>query len=170
MKYYTGIGSRETPKDILALMTDIAVKLSSKGWTLRSGGADGADTAFENGAKLKDIYLPWKRFNNREGIVLEHCDRENFAYTKASEIHPAWDKLSRGAQALHARNIFQVLGHLENSVPSKFVVFYAKPSGDSVSGGTRTAVECAKLYDIPVFNLYFEEVKEKMKSFIGENK
>ena len=166
-KYWTGVGSRETPKDILDLMYEISLKLDSLGWTLRSGGADGADTAFEKGAKKPDIYLPWKGFNNRQGIILEHCDRENFAYDLASKIHPAWDKLSRGASALHARNIFQVLGHLDSMPKSKFLICYAKPSGDSVSGGTRTAVECAKMHDVKVENLFHEDVQEKMHNFIS---
>lgn len=46
MKYYTGIGSRQTPKDILKLMEDIAFKLAQKGYILRSGAAGGADTAW----------------------------------------------------------------------------------------------------------------------------
>ena len=50
-KFYTGIGSRQTPKDILNLIEDVAFKLASKGYILRSGAAKGADTAFEDGAK-----------------------------------------------------------------------------------------------------------------------
>lgn len=49
MKTYTGIGSRETPYEIQDLMKRIAFKLAENGWLLRSGGAEGADTAFENG-------------------------------------------------------------------------------------------------------------------------
>ena len=49
-KYYAGIGSRKTPKDICELMTRVARYLYFKGYTLRSGAADGADTAFEIGA------------------------------------------------------------------------------------------------------------------------
>ena len=44
---YAGIGSRETPKEILKEMTKIGQELESKGYTLRSGGAIGADKAFE---------------------------------------------------------------------------------------------------------------------------
>jgi predicted Rossmann fold nucleotide-binding protein DprA/Smf involved in DNA uptake len=43
---YAGIGSRETPKEVLKSMTNYAKELSATGWVLRSGGADGADTAF----------------------------------------------------------------------------------------------------------------------------
>jgi len=47
--YYAGIGSRKTPPDILALMEACAYKLARYGWNLRSGGAPGADQAFERG-------------------------------------------------------------------------------------------------------------------------
>ena len=47
MKVYTGIGSRETPGLILALMGRISARMDRLGFTLRSGGADGADAAFE---------------------------------------------------------------------------------------------------------------------------
>lgn len=64
MKIYTGIGSRETPYEILQLMKELA-RLMSECFILRSGGADGADSAFESGCSgLKEIYLPWKNFNN----------------------------------------------------------------------------------------------------------
>ena len=38
-KYYTGVGSRECPKDICKLMEDIAFKLASKDYILRSRAA-----------------------------------------------------------------------------------------------------------------------------------
>ena len=68
-KYYTGVGSRETPKDVLDLMEKIAYKLSKKGWILRSGGAEGADSAFFQGCEkysstpIAEIYIPWNGFN-----------------------------------------------------------------------------------------------------------
>ncbi len=49
---YAGIGSRDTPASILDLMTRIARRLSARepwGYTLLSGGAAGADSAFERG-------------------------------------------------------------------------------------------------------------------------
>jgi len=94
MKHYTGVGSRKTPKEILSLIKDIATKLALKGFTLRSGGAVGADNAFERGCKLgnglKEIYKA------------EDCTLE--AMKLASQFHPAWNR------QLHGRNSFQVLG------------------------------------------------------------
>lgn len=40
-KIFTGIGSRSTPPEILEKMKAIAKFLSERGYTLRSGGADG---------------------------------------------------------------------------------------------------------------------------------
>ena len=47
---YAGIGSRKTPPHVLAAMTQIAEALAERGYILRSGGAGGADSAFEKGA------------------------------------------------------------------------------------------------------------------------
>ena len=40
---YTLIGSRETPPEILTLMTKFAYKAALQGYKVRSGGAGGAD-------------------------------------------------------------------------------------------------------------------------------
>src|SRR4051794_35199053 len=57
-KIYTGIGSRQTPAEVLALMTRIAQALDAEGYILRSGEAAGADTAFAQGATRREIFLP----------------------------------------------------------------------------------------------------------------
>ena len=68
--YYTGIGSRDTPKKYLRYMELAATYLAENGLILRSGGADGADTAFEKGCDFvngkKEIFLPWQNFNNNK--------------------------------------------------------------------------------------------------------
>jgi len=153
--YYTGIGSRETPANVLEQMENIAYLLAKCGYILRSGGAGGADSAFERGCDnaggLKDIYIPWKNFNNRgwdvdAGIVPNlEAAREIVMRT-----HPAPHRLSQGAMKLHSRNPYQVLGEgLAN--PSKFVIAYTE--GGKLKGGTATAIKLAQEYSIPVFNL-----------------
>ena len=67
MTIYTGIGSRKTPPFMCWVMTKLAQDLCAKQALLRSGGAGGADTAFEDGADWrKEVYLPWKGFNGNE--------------------------------------------------------------------------------------------------------
>lgn len=46
---YAGIGSRSTPDDVIDKMHVLGEHFAHKGWLLRSGAADGADSAFEHG-------------------------------------------------------------------------------------------------------------------------
>lgn len=185
MKYFTGIGSRETPKEILELMREYSRIMALKGWSFRSGGADGADTAFLDGwwdAREGDscipegeIYLPWNGFN--DFTIGDHCcvlvtDKEIICRVQEilKLVHPAYDKLTRGPLALHTRNVFQVLGK-DLMTPSKGVVAYAKTdSKGNPMGGTATAIKIALMHNIPVRNLYKEEDRKFIEDFVERNK
>lgn len=149
MKYYTGIGSRQTPINVCEYFTTLAYDLYLKGYILRSGHAEGADQAFEQGAPECDIYIPWKNFNgsNNKTHLLVYMDQE--LRDIASKHHPAWDKCSEGAKKLHARNVHQVLGNNLDS-PSEFLVCWT-PNG-SGSGGTGQAIRIAQAYGVPIFD------------------
>ena len=148
--YYTGIGSRETPCTIAAKMSELAYALARRGYTLRSGGAQGADTAFEEGCDIasgkKEIYLPWSRFNGSESMYTAPKDE---AFVIAAKYHPAWERCSNAAKKLHARNVHQVLGWDLDS-PSMFVVCWTPTN----KGGTLQATRIATAYGIPVYNMY----------------
>lgn len=146
MKLYTGIGSRETPAQVLNLMTFWAVQLNTAGYALRSGAARGADEAFEKGAgNAKEIYLPWLSFNNHSsGQVYTDA-----AYEMASHYHPAWQTCNYAARKLHARNCHQILG-LDLETPSEFVLCYTKAG--KRTGGTGQALRIASDYGIPIFD------------------
>lgn len=151
MKTYAGIGSRETPSDVLNKMAAIAEFLSSLDYTLRSGGAAGADSAFESGATRKEIFLPWDHYNGRK---VNNVDTFSVLtedhFTLAEAIHPAWDRCSHAAKRLHARNTQQILGrHLDS--PCDFVVCWTK--GGQTVGGTGLAIRLAKCEGIRIFNL-----------------
>jgi hypothetical protein len=148
LKYYCGVGSRQTPDEVMAEMRMIAAILRENGYILNSGGADGADTAFEDGAgDEKQIFLPWEGFNGRDGIV---AGGKTAARKIAMRIHPYWDNLTQGGKKLHTRNACQVLG-FDLKTPVDFVVCWT-PDGKP-SGGTRTAVIIAEEHGIPVYNL-----------------
>lgn len=160
MKYYTGIGSRSTPIEVQKRFTSIAAKLNDLGYILRSGGADGADSAFEQGAtENKNIYLPWRGFNgSNSNLILPNPIPENIANI-ASTIYINWDHAVDSVKKLHARNVYQVLGH-SLTHPSDFIVCWTdRPLFDS--GGTMFAVQLAKVYDIPVYN--FHEYADEMR-------
>ena len=146
MRYYTGIGSRSTPQNVAQLMSKVATYLSTIGYTLRSGGAKGADSAFEEGSMKSEIFLPWPNFNNKEGIICLHPK----AIYLAKQFHPRYASLSDGAKKLMIRNSHQIFGKDMNS-PSDFVICWT-PSGNG-SGGTGQALRIAKYYNIPIFDI-----------------
>lgn len=141
-------------------MTKIAANLSERGFILRSGGADGADSFFEAGAKLKHIYLPWKGFNgNESSLYLDNLEKVKEATEIAKKMHPAWDCLKQGGQKLHIRNIYQVLGgKLDN--PSSFLICWTK--GGEEKGGTATAMKLAREKGVRVLNLWHESVRAEI--------
>lgn len=176
MKYYTMIGSRSTPKEVYDIMVKVAAKLKSQGWIVRSGGADGADSAAEDGCNYEcmNIYLPWDGFNGRKSINRGYIDATklktyNQAQKMAEETHPAWERCSRGAKGLHTRNVYQVLGNDLNT-PSGFVICWAEVSGNKghVKGGTATAVSLALKNNIPVINLYTNDGLKRAMKFLED--
>lgn len=176
-KFYAGIGSRSTPPEIMTMMQQVASRLGKRGYTLRSGGAAGADTAFESGVPAgapKEIYLPSEGFNgNKSSLFPERLSNWDYALELAERFHPAWDRLSPFAKRLQARNCYQVLG-ADLCTPVQFVVCYT-PDGCSShesrsreTGGTGQAISIASFYNIPVFNLLYGDVMlKKIADLIG---
>lgn len=168
-KEYAGIGSRETPPKVIRLMRMIGNILAQKGLVLRSGGADGADAAFEVGCDekegRKEIFLPWKNFNgNTSPLYVQSMAAEALA----AEIHPNWRACTPAARKMHARNCHQILGDSLKR-PAAFVVYYAPVKNGKIQGGTATGVHLALKEGIPCYNLQDEETFEAFKTFCEEN-
>lgn len=166
MKYYAGIGSRETPISVATKMTTIARRLDSMGYCLRSGGAEGADNAFEKGATNKQIFIPWDNFNGRR------ADGKNYIIPKENldlveKYHPAFHKLSGGAKKLMSRNSNQVLG-IDFDDPVEFVLCWTE--GGLKKGGTAQAIRIAEDYKIPVFNFGGNGFVEFSEYIMGVNR
>lgn len=170
MKYYTGIGSRDCPKEVLEAMTKLGSWLSKQGFILRSGGADGCDKAFEKGCDevlgSKEIYIPWSGFNGSKSNLVVSDYR---AFYIAEEYHPYWNNLKQGGRKLQARNSHQVLG-FDLETPSEFIICYTK-NGQCV-GGTAQVLRIAKDKFIPVFNFgkyeNIDKAKSEFKKFIRD--
>ena len=165
---YTGIGSRQTPAPMCGVLTILARQLARAGYTLRSGGAPGADLAFEAGAgERKRIYLPWRGFNGSDSLLYTfEPDVLARAEAIAAAHHPRWWQLSDAARRLHTRNVFQVLGDVLAS-PSEFVVCWT-PRGDLV-GGTAQALRIAATYGVPIANLGSPLGHQKLKDILNRS-
>lgn len=170
-RIYAGIGSRETPPEVLSLMTQLAGRLEQEGWLLRSGGAPGADTAFELGVadpRNRAIYLPWPGFQGKQpGSGFYDAQRLpgwQGALATVNQYHPAPDRLSRGGRALMARNAMQVLGP-DLSRPADLIVAWT-PEG-RISGGTGQALRMAQDQGIEIRNLGNPAVLESAMRYLG---
>ena len=148
MKYYSGIGSRETPLSIKETIKEIVEILNKKDYILRSGGAPGADSFFEEFADKKEIYLPWPKFNANSSELNSVCKN---AYKVAKKFHPAWERLSEAGKKLMARNSYQVLGQ-DLQTPVDFIICWTP--GGKLKGGTAQAMRIANFCHIPVYNLF----------------
>ena len=170
MKYYAGIGSRETPAEVIEKMEKIASLLEKRGWILRSGGAPGADSAFERGVKdpkNKQIFLPWSGFQDRDGEEegeLVFDKNEKWAIKIAKKFHPDFASLKKGGKLLMCRNTHQIFGPEKDSERSLFVVCWTKGGVDT--RGTGQAIRIANEYGVPVFNLFHESHEYKLRSLI----
>lgn len=156
---YAGIGSRETPSDICALMVDLADRLDTDGYMLRTGGADGADYAFFLGASVCELYLPYATY---KGLISQIVPTPG-AYAIAEQFHPRWKACSDHAKALHARNSHIILGRRLDD-PVERIICWTRDG--KASGGTGQGIRIARAHKIPVHNLYFGATVSFAKDFL----
>ena len=151
---YAGIGARATPADVLRDMTVMAGWLARTGWTLSTGGADGADNAFAAGAPAgqRTIWLPWRGYNGHRGPDCRVLSAAAMAacIEIAAPLHPAWERCSPAVRKLHARNAAVLLGGTLDRPVDAVVCFTVE---GRVTGGTGMAIRIAEANGIPVLNL-----------------
>ena len=189
---YTGVGSRETPDDILILMRRIGYIMAMKGVALRTGEADGADHAFYkgvvyandiNGVKSKNevfVAAAPKEYHCVNDIVnIFSGDSSSPIDTLrniAGRIRGSWDDLSYFGAMCHIRNVAQVLG-VDGNSPSRGLICWAKPVNPPkmtdtqiryVEGETNTAYCTAILHNIPVYNLHELEHRVYFEDWVNQ--
>lgn len=138
LMYYAGIGSRITPVDVCGKLIKVASLLEKKGYILRSGGAYGADQAFEKGIRNEDHKIIWKA---------DDCTK--FAKEYAKKYHPAWKNCSDYAKKLLGRNAMIILGE-DLTTPVEFVICWTE---SETHGGTALGVRIAREHKIPIYNV-----------------
>lgn len=165
-QFYAGIGSRETPEFIKTQMRALAIRLAQFNLCLRSGGADGADSAFEAGAKIggnMEIFLARHQ---------AHISARKRAEQSVIDHHPAPDLLSGYSRELMIRNYYQIMGDQSEVNPSLFVLCWTPDGTESVTtrntGGTGQAIRIAVHHRIPVFNMKKVDAILRLREFLKE--
>ena len=162
MMYYTGIGSRKAPQECLELATAVATFMSMRGYTLRTGDAEGMDKAFWSGSHTSLR----QRFSSK--------DARPWTYEKVKKYIPedrsGFDNWKPYVKGLLARNMMQVLGE-HGDTPSSLILCYTPVLyyNNSDCGGTGYAIRCPLDHDIPVFNMADPEVFRVLQSWVEEN-
>ena len=177
MQIITIIGSRETPKEVLNNMRNIARWCALKGVVVRSGKAGGADAAAIYGCMdavatgrpigQPEMYVPWGGFGEQSmvstwDIVLGDNKQ---AEEIAKSIHPAWERCSQGAKKLHTRNIGQILGK-DLKTPTDVVLYYCKEKHGMPTGGTATAVKLGLKYKCVCINMLHASWGDKLREHL----
>jgi len=172
--YFTGVGSRKTPRPMGAILSDYAAVLGAAGYIGRSGAAEGADTDIEAGLDRvrakKEIYLHRKGASGHPSQLFGVTQE---AFDIAKTLHPVWESLTETAKKLHGRNVYQVLGRALNR-PSQLLICWTPDGMESArertrnSGGTATAIALAERHQIPVFNLAKPGSLTRLNTFLRE--
>lgn len=166
-KTFAGIGSRQTPKSFISKIEELCELLVKQNYVLRSGGADGADTFFENAYNKfngqKEIYLPWQLFNDNTSKLIG-VREESGAFELAEKFHPNWSAVSIPGKKLMARNGFQVLGK-DLATPTQMIICWTL-EGKEI-GGTAQAMRIAHAYNIPIYNLAIEQDIQNLENFLN---
>lgn len=166
MKRVALIGSRKAPQNIQALARVIGKGFSNKGIVGYSGGAPGMDDAWmaDYNPELSRIIIPWEGFNEHETSLGYYCwaNQSNEAKIKsvvhAISVTGYFEQVKRGAQNLFSRNSMQILG-LDCLEPVDAVYYWAPEVHMKVSGGTRVAVDIARKFGIPCYNLLHDNIR-----------
>lgn len=166
-RWYTGVGSRHAPAEIIRRSVALAIALQKLGLSLRTGDAIGCDTAFAVGSGGRVI-------RTSAGLI----ERETLTGTQVQIFKPTatigWtvpalracldyseDFMRRpeSHRQLLLRNMRQVLGPKGND-PTNFLVYWSPAPhcvcidrAKSDGGGTRYAVRRAHLSAVPCFHL-----------------
>ncbi|MFZ3481996.1 hypothetical protein [Sphingomonas sp. 3-13AW] len=173
---YAGIGSRETPGvsakypgRVCGSMRVIAQRLHASGLTLRSGGAEGADEAFEAGSspERSEVFIIRRGIRGSRSPLYPRPENAHItaeAEKLASLLHPKWAACGDYARQMHTRNMHQVLGVRLDS-PSRFIIAWTKDGADT--GGTGQAIRCGWHKGVPVVNLKILEHRQAVCDVFG---
>src|SRR5690606_32533164 len=111
---FAGIGSRETPEEILEIMENISEDFCKIGFILRSGGAKGADQSFERGCN---------RVNGNKEIFYAKDATDQSIKLAQKYTKNIIGNMRKYVQRLLGRNM-QIINGINLNDPVEFVVCY----------------------------------------------
>lgn len=167
-KPYVGTGNKEVPPQVAEAFKRIALELEKAGYTLRSGGMDGAEDIFEKAVKKSEIHLPWKGFNDKDS-------KFTFTTPAAKELagryQPGFEGLKPFVQTFLAKNVRMIMGKDLKS-PALFMITWSEDGAETITeksartGNTGHAIAVAHELRIPVFNFGKPDAEARLKQYL----
>ncbi len=182
--YFAFVGSREGHyEDDLKVIKEAGRLIADAGFGISSGDAIGTDRIFHEGCMESSNYHNLNHriyvvdFNGNRGnradfyghfIDASKLEMRDEAIKVAQSVVPHFNYIKPYAQDLQTRNVYQVLGS-DLQTPVKALIYWAPPKGnlddEVVKGGTNTALQVAKLHNIPYrLNLAIGSAEENINT------
>lgn len=161
---YVGVGFGNPSKELNSIVKQIAESLNEANYVLRSDGEDGVSALFAKYASEKEIYLPYKDYNN---IDSELCKTTREAEHIASRFHPCFNDLKSTDRKAISRYSHVMLGKDLRHLAS-FMICYTDDKAESIKEKTANtgiigqAIAIASAMAIPVYNLAKEDCLDRL--------
>jgi hypothetical protein len=136
---------------MLPVMTELAKELAAMGYTLRSGAAEGPDSAFEAGAgNKKNIFPGTAKTGERELKIAREVHPNVAALDRSKNPAFVWNLMARNTNQVFGKNLDTPVDFVLAYTPDN-LTDYTKRTIDS--GGTGQAIDMASRKGIPVINM-----------------
>lgn len=156
-------------EDIIKIFEEVAKKLEELGYTYRSGGNDSElDQRVSAIMSKKEVYLPWKGFNDLDS---EYNYPSEKARDIANKYHPIYNELGFAVQAIVARMSHRVLGP-DCLTPVDFLLCWTDDGVEThkarttKTGTVGQVISIANDHNIPVFNFCNFDAKQRFIDYL----
>jgi hypothetical protein len=164
---YAILLNKGVPDNELDYIKSLIPKLS-KDYILRTSGLE-PNELFYNLADKKELYLPWRDFNNLQSKFTWTDDK---ALEICSIFSPTFKDIKDSVKKIIATSVRVILG---NTLKSRvtFFITYSEDGCESVknksfkTGNVGLPIALASTIKIPVFNLGNPESKAKLERYLG---
>lgn len=166
-------GNSDMPASYFETIKSIVSLLNTHGFTLRTLGETDSDNVVESVAGKKEVYIPWKGFNEKE-TKFYFSTEKSLAIAKLFMDPDKFDSMKPSGQKFRSRNVRAVLGDKINS-PAMFILGWSEDGAETAkertnkSGTLGNLIMVAESMKIPVFNLKKEDSVTRLKNYFNLN-
>lgn len=167
---YGVVSNIKAPEPIIEKAKQVAEYLRDKPFMLRTGGGNTEiENVFEKSTDNKELYLPWKNFNQKDSKIFRYdqhiCDIARWQ-------QPGYETVPLWQQSFFNRTVGVVLGK-DGKSPVRFIIGWSYDSVEHAihrtakTGFIGVAVSVAALLKIPLFNLNNTDAFDRLKLYVN---